>query len=102
MPHSSLSRLLACAAAMFLAAPAFAQLQYGNQWPTPKLTSIFPAGGKLGTNVEVTFAGADLEQPVSLWFSHPGIKGTVIVPPTPEVDPKKPDDKKKDPPAPTK
>lgn len=102
MPHSSLSRALACAAALLLAAPAFAQLQNGNQWPTPKLTSVFPPGGKLGTSVEVTFAGADLELPESLWFSHPGIKATVVVPPTPPVDPKKPEEKKKDPPAPTK
>ncbi len=79
------------------ASAALAQLNAGNQWPNPKLTSIFPAGGKVGTTVEVGFTGVDLEQPEALWFSHPGIKGTPIVPPTPEPDPKKVDPKKVDP-----
>jgi hypothetical protein len=101
----ALSRLLGCLALAALVGPAFGQLNNGNQWPSPKLNSIFPAGGKVGESVEVTFTGADVDQPDSLWFNHPGIKGVPIVPPEPTPDPKKPDekkDKKKDPAAITK
>jgi hypothetical protein len=65
-----------------------AQLINGNQWPHPRLNVLTPCGGKAGTTVEVAFAGTDMEQPESLWFSHPGIKGTPIIPPTPPPDPK--------------
>ena len=71
-----------------------AQLQNGNQWPVPKLNFVSPLGGKPGTTVEVTFGGVDCEQPESLWFSHPGIKGAPVIPEPPKVDPKK--DMKKD------
>ena len=79
------------------AAPALrAQIVNGNQWPTPRLTILTPTGGKVGTTFEVTFAGTEVEQPDSLIFSHPGIKGTPIVPPIPAPDPKaKPDPNKK-------
>ena len=92
----SLRSLLALLLVLSAANSAQAQFANGNQWPTPKLTSIFPAGGKVGTTVEVGFTGVDLEQPETLWFSHPGIKGTPIVPPTPAPDPKKDDGKKTD------
>ena len=67
---------------------AEAQLINGNQWPHPRLNVLTPCGGKAGTTVEVAFTGTDTEQPESLWFSHPGIKGTPIIPPTPPPDPK--------------
>ena len=41
--------------------------------PVAKLFSIFPLGGKQGTTVDVTIAGADLEGAAKLYFSTPGI-----------------------------
>jgi hypothetical protein len=67
---------------------AHAQLQNGNQWPVPRLSFVAPVGGKAGTTVEVTFGGVDCEEPESLWFSHPGIKGTPVIPEPPKTDPK--------------
>ena len=40
-----------------------------------ELQTIFPAGGKQGTTVEVTLTGANLEEAAALVFSHPGITG---------------------------
>ena len=75
-----------------------AQIINGNQWPTPRLNVLSPAGGKVGTTFEVIFTGTEAEEPESLIFSHPGIKGTPIIPELPKPDPKaKPDPKKKDP-----
>src|SRR4029079_8545373 len=50
-----------------LASRAFAQL------PTTQLTSVFPPGGQQGARVEVTIAGADLDDCSRLVFSHSGI-----------------------------
>ncbi|HZT81179.1 MAG TPA: hypothetical protein VFA26_13185 [Gemmataceae bacterium] len=61
----------------------------GSAYPQPRLTVLTPAGAKAGTTVEVVFAGTDVEEPESLRFSHPGIKGEPIIPPTPPPDPKK-------------
>ncbi len=101
-----LSLLTAFAAAVFAWSwRSEAQLVIGNQWPHPRLNSLTPCGGKAGTTVEVTFAGTDTELPETLWFNHPGIKGTPIVPPPPPVDPKAkidPKAKKAEPPPVTK
>ena len=51
--------------------------------PTPRLLTVMPPGGKVGTTVEVTFTGQNLEDPERLLFSHPGIKSEPIVPPPP-------------------
>jgi hypothetical protein len=77
---------------------ADAQVQNGNLWPVPRLTALAPNGAKAGTTLEVVFQGTDIINPDALVFSHPGIKGTPIIPPPPMVDPKKPAAK---PPAPT-
>src|SRR5207248_11031970 len=91
----SLPSRLALGLALFacLAAPkAQAQLVNGHQWPHPRLNYVSPAGGKVDTTFEVTFAGTELDQPEALLFSHPGIKATKIIPPEPKPDPKvKPD-----------
>jgi hypothetical protein len=80
---------------LWWAAPAQAQIINGNQWPTPRLSFVSPTGGKVGTSVEVAFTGTEVEEPSALIFSHPGIKGTPIIPPLPKLDPKaKPDPKK--------
>jgi len=56
----------------------------------PRLFSVVPNGGKVGSTFEVTFTGQDIEDPEGLFFSHPGIKAEPIIPPAPPVDPKKP------------
>lgn len=43
------------------------------QLPSPQFTSVFPPGAKQGAKVEVTVAGADLDDAEKLLFSHPGI-----------------------------
>ena len=45
------------------------------QLPAPELQTIFPAGGKQGTTLEVTLTGANLEEAATMVFSHPGITG---------------------------
>ena len=44
-----------------------------QQLPRARITSIFPAGGQLGTSVDVTIAGGDLDGAKQLFFSHKGI-----------------------------
>lgn len=95
------SALIAAGACLLWQGAAQAQIVNGNQWPVPRLTVLTPTGGKAGATMEVTFAGADVEEPTGLLFSHPGIKGTSIVPPIPAPDPKaKPDPKAPPPKAP--
>src|SRR4051794_21285148 len=45
-----------------------AQPGLDHNLPTPILNSVLPAGGKVGTSVEVTFAGANTEEPDKLVF----------------------------------
>src|SRR6266699_1031189 len=56
------------ALALLLPLTALAQL------PTTQLTSVFPPGGKQGTAVEVTIAGADTDDVEKLVFNHAGLK----------------------------
>ena len=48
--------------------------------PVPLLNSVTPMGGKIGTETEVTIAGADLDEVDALHFSHPGITATLKSP----------------------
>ncbi len=41
--------------------------------PVIRLDTIFPPGGKAGSEVEIGITGAELDQPTGLHFSHPGI-----------------------------
>src|SRR5438046_8377963 len=41
--------------------------------PLARLFTIFPPGGKMGSQVELTLTGADLDEANQLHFSHPGI-----------------------------
>jgi hypothetical protein len=78
-----------------------AQIVIGNLWPKPRLNVLTPTGGKAGTTFEVGFAGTELEEPQSLYFSHPGIKAVPLIPPPPKIDTKdKVDPKKPAPPPP--
>lgn len=63
----SASILLALGLSLAIWRPALGQL------PVARLTSIFPAGGRVGEKVDVTIAGSDLEDASRLLFSHPGI-----------------------------
>lgn len=68
-----------------------AQPRPGSNLPAPRLMTVMPAGGKIGSSIEVILTGTDLEEPQQLLFSHPGIKAELIVPPPPpKPDPKKP------------
>jgi hypothetical protein len=77
------------AAIILMAAPLFAQ-QNLPPLPQPRLQTVFPAGARVGTSVEVTFTGTDIEEPEALFFSHSGLKADPIEPPEPPADPKKP------------
>src|SRR6267378_1821103 len=84
MPRPRFTLLLRCAAlaASFVvcAGKVHAQPQLGNQLPQPRLNTVAPAGGKVGTTFELVFTGTDLEGPESLLFNHPGIKATLFPP----------------------
>ncbi|HEY1860284.1 MAG TPA: hypothetical protein VGG61_08015, partial [Gemmataceae bacterium] len=53
----------------------------GNNLPNPRLMTILPNGGKVGTTFEVTWTGTDLEEPQELRFSVAGIKAEAVPPP---------------------
>lgn len=57
--------------AFTLVSPAFAQL------PVIRLHEIFPSGGQVGSTVEVSIAGADLDDANQLVFSHTNITAQV-------------------------
>ncbi|TCO92832.1 hypothetical protein EV701_105109 [Chthoniobacter flavus] len=60
--------LLSTAAACLLAAHSFAV-----ELPVIRLDTVFPPGGKVGSDVEVAITGADLDEAKELHFSNPGI-----------------------------
>ncbi|MBI1830749.1 MAG: hypothetical protein HYR84_04780, partial [Planctomycetes bacterium] len=91
--RSALGVALAFGWLAFLGTPAEAQIVNGHQWPTPRLNVLTPTGGKIGSDFEMTFAGAECEEPTALIFSHPGLKGEPILLPLPPVDPKAKDKK---------
>lgn len=57
------------------------------QFPIARLNSVFPAGGKQGSTVEVTLAGADLDGASRLYFTHAGITAKQIMLEPTEFDP---------------
>lgn len=56
---------------LLLAVGASAQL------PQPKLHTVFPPGAKVGTSVDVTVTGVELDD-IQLRFSHPGITAKAL------------------------
>src|SRR5579871_2635258 len=54
-----------------LAVPCFAQQQV--TLPLPRLLTVTPMGGQVGTNVDVTVTGENLENVSALLFSSPKI-----------------------------
>jgi hypothetical protein len=85
------------AAGLLLAGSVHAQQRAGSNLPAPRLMTVMPPGGKIGSSVEVTFTGTDLEEPEHLLFSHPGIKAELLAAPEtpPKPDPKQPQPKQK-------
>ncbi len=77
---------------------ALAQPKPGSNLPAPRLMTITPPGGKIGSTVEVTFSGTDLEEPEQLLFSHPGIKAEPLAAPQPPPPPPNPQNKNPQPP----
>src|SRR5437762_396531 len=67
--HSRLRSLLALTV-LLAAQSLFAQL------PAPRLTSVFPPGGRTGTTVEVTVIGTDLDDATRLFFSLTNVTAT--------------------------
>ena len=77
-----MSKLLSGIATL-VAVNAFAVSSALAQLPEPHLNWVYPAGGKIGTEVEVTTGGVDLDESDKLIFSHPGITAKVkTTPPT--------------------
>ncbi len=48
------------------------------QLPTAQLKSLSPPGCQVGTTVELTFVGTNLDESTDLVFSHPGIKAEIL------------------------
>jgi len=59
-------------------------------FPEPRLTAVYPAGGRRGTEFDVALVGTDLDEVHRLEFFHPGIRSTPIVPAAGEFDPEPP------------
>ena len=54
-----------------------------GQLPNPRLNGLSPSGARVGTTVEVVPRGEDLDGPEAIFFSHPGISGTLAKPDVP-------------------
>ncbi len=53
------------------------------QLPQARVNTIFPAGAKAGTDVEIAATGTDLDEPTGMMFSHPGITAKISAPVVP-------------------
>lgn len=84
LSRSCLRRALVVAAlvAFLLPVTTWAQL------PITQLTTIYPAGGQQGTEVEVQVAGGDQDALEKMVFSHPGITAQQKMTPADELHPK--------------
>jgi len=65
--------ILACSLALGNAAVARAQ---SVCLPLPRLLSISPMGGQIGTSFDVTIAAENMEEPGPLLFENPAIQAT--------------------------
>lgn len=65
--HNTTRSFVSALVALLIATPAIAQL------PAARLNGLFPPGGKLGSTVELTATGTDLDGADKLLFSHAGI-----------------------------
>ncbi|MEM7010098.1 MAG: PPC domain-containing protein, partial [Verrucomicrobiota bacterium] len=72
---------------IFLIIAALAAPQLQAQLPTPTLDTIYPAGGKAGTTVDVVLTGTELDDLTELRFTNEGIKGEPVILPADEIWP---------------
>ncbi len=84
LSRSCLRRALVVAALVAFLLPGTA----GAQLPITQLTTIYPAGGQQGTEVEVQVAGGDQDALAKMVFSHPGITAQQKMTPANELNPK--------------
>lgn len=49
-------------------------LPVNGQLPRARLLSLKPLGVRVGSSAQVQARGADLDEPIGLWISHPGIE----------------------------
>jgi hypothetical protein len=56
--------------------------------PPPRLTHVFPMGGKAGATFELKVTGQDVSKPEGLYFNFPGAKVEVLGADTVKPDPK--------------
>lgn len=82
----TLARAIGFFAVAFVAV-VYAQ-QPGPAMPAPRIAVVFPMGGQLGSTVEVTVTGTEIDDVTSLMFSASEIKSEVVIAPEPLVDPK--------------
>lgn len=70
-----LSRICLLSVALLLASAVFPATAWAQAvcLPAPRLLTTMPMGGRVGTSVEITIAGANFEDADQLSFSHPGI-----------------------------
>jgi hypothetical protein len=61
-----------------------------NQIPIPRIVSALPCGAQVGTAVEVTVSGTDLDDATELLFSHPKIAAEIVPEEKPEAKAKEP------------
>ena len=69
-----------------LAVLVFTSSTLSAQLPNTQLSTITPAGGTIGTTVEVTVTGADQDDLTTLVFSHPSVVATQVVTAAGEFD----------------
>jgi hypothetical protein len=74
------ARMLVVIGIVFSCEPLFAQL------PTSRLDVISPAAAKIGSEVEVTLSGAELDEADNLVFTNPGITATQKLSVPDEID----------------
>ncbi len=68
--HRGVLRFCASVLAAFTL-PTFAEL------PVARLDTVFPPGGKSGSEIDLVATGADLDEASALHFTHPGITATL-------------------------
>lgn len=74
MNHPTLSRfILFCAGYVMAGSVAMSQTVC---LPLPRLLTTMPMGGTVGTQVEITVAGENVEDATELLFTHPGLTAT--------------------------
>ena len=64
---------------VLLLSSLMAATQLSAQLPAARLLTVFPPGAKAGSSIEVAISGVDLDDPMQLYFSYPGIKAKLKI-----------------------